>query len=100
MGPLSQVLSMIPGANKLGNINEVDDKEMKYVEAIILSMTVEERQHPAIINGSRRKRIASGSGTSVQEVNKLLKQFFEMQKMMKNFSKGKNFGRMMAQRFH
>ncbi|MGA9408314.1 MAG: signal recognition particle protein [Bacteroidota bacterium] len=99
MGPLSQVLSMIPGANKLGNMENVDDKELKYVEAIILSMTVEERQHPAIINGSRRKRIATGSGTSVQEVNKLLKQFFEMQKMMKNFTKGKNVGRMMAQRF-
>ncbi|HTR82775.1 MAG TPA: signal recognition particle protein [Bacteroidota bacterium] len=100
MGPLSQVLSMIPGANKLGDVNNVNDDEMKYVEAIILSMTVEERQRPAIINGSRRKRIALGSGTSVQEVNKLLKQFFEMQKMMKNFSKGKNMGRMMAQRFH
>jgi signal recognition particle subunit SRP54 len=100
MGPLSQVLSMIPGANKLGNINDVDEKDMKYVEAIILSMTIEERQHPAIINGSRRKRIATGSGRSVQEVNKLLKQFFEMQKMMKNFTKGKNVGRMMAQRFH
>ena len=100
MGPLSQVLSMIPGAGKLGDLNSVDDKELKYVEAIIQSMTVEERQHPAIINGSRRKRIAMGSGTSVQEVNKLLKQFFEMQKMMKNFSKGKNFGRMMSQRFH
>jgi signal recognition particle subunit SRP54 len=100
MGPLSQVLSMIPGASKLGNVNDVDDKELKYVEAIILSMTVEERQHPGIINGSRRKRIAMGSGTSVQEVNKLLKQFFEMQKMMKSFTKGKNVGRMMAQRFH
>jgi signal recognition particle subunit SRP54 len=100
MGPLSQVLSMIPGASKLGNINDVDEKEMKYVEAIILSMTIEERQHPAIINGSRRKRIATGSGRTVQEVNKLLKQFFEMQKMMKNFTKGKNVGRMMAQRFH
>ncbi len=100
MGPLSQVLSMIPGASKLGNVNDVDDKDLKYIEAIILSMTVEERQHPAIINGSRRKRIAMGSGTSVQEVNKLLKQFFEMQKMMKNFTKGKNVGRMMAQRFH
>jgi signal recognition particle subunit SRP54 len=100
MGPLSQVLSMIPGASRLGNVNDIDDKELKYVEAIILSMTVEERQHPGIINGSRRKRIAMGSGTSVQEVNKLLKQFFEMQKMMKNFTKGKNAGRMMAQRFH
>ncbi len=100
MGSLSQVMSMIPGANKLGNVNDVDEKDLKYVEAIILSMTVEERQKPAIINGSRRKRIAMGSGTTVQEVNKLLKQFFEMQKMMKNFTKGKNLGRMMAQRFH
>ena len=100
MGPLSQVLSMIPGAQKMGNVNDVDEKDLKYVEAIIQSMTVEERQHPAIINGSRRKRIATGSGTSVQEVNKLLKQFFEMQKMMKNFSKGRINPRMMAQRFH
>lgn len=100
MGSLSQVISMIPGASRMGSIGDVDEKELKYVEAIIQSMTKEERQRPAIINGSRRKRIATGSGTSVQEVNKLLKQFFEMQKMMKNFSKGKNFGKMLAQRFH
>jgi signal recognition particle subunit SRP54 len=100
MGPLSQVMSMIPGMNKMGNVDEVDEKELKYVEAIILSMTKEEKHNPSIINGSRRKRIATGSGTSVQEVNKLLKQFFEMQKMMKNFAKGKNLGRIMAQRFH
>ncbi|MBW7886861.1 MAG: signal recognition particle protein [Bacteroidetes bacterium] len=99
MGSLSQVLSMIPGANKLGNLNDVDEKELKYVEAIILSMTKDERNKPEIINGSRRQRIAKGSGTSIQEVNKLLKQFFEMQKMMKNFSKGKNFARMLGQRF-
>ncbi len=100
MGSLSQVLSMIPGAQKMGNVNDVDEKDLKYVEAIIQSMTVEERQHPALINGSRRKRIATGSGTSVQEVNKLLKQFFEMQKMMKNLTKGRINPRMMAQRFH
>lgn len=100
MGPLSQVLSMIPGAGNLGDTAEVNEDELKYVEAIILSMTVEERRHPAIINGSRRKRIAMGSGTTVQEVNKLLKQFFEMQKMMKQFTKGKNLGRIMSQRFH
>ncbi|MFA6467739.1 MAG: signal recognition particle protein [Bacteroidota bacterium] len=98
MGPLSQVMSMIPGANKLGNLNDVDDKELKYVEAIILSMTKEERANPAIINGSRRKRIANGSGTTIQEVNKLLNQFTEMQKMMRNFSKGKSFAKMMGQR--
>jgi signal recognition particle subunit SRP54 len=99
MGSLSQMISMIPGARRLGNINDVDEKDLKYVEAIIQSMTIEERQRPNIINGSRRKRIATGSGTSVQEVNKLLKQFFEMQKMMKNFSKGKNFNKILAQRF-
>jgi signal recognition particle subunit SRP54 len=98
MGPLSQVMSMIPGAAKLGNLNDVDDKELKYVEAIILSMTKEERNNPAIINGSRRKRIAAGSGTSIQEVNKLLTQFTEMQKMMRNFTKGKSFAKMMGQR--
>lgn len=99
MGPLSQVMSMIPGAAKLGNLNEVDDKEMKYVEAIILSMTQEERNNPSILNGSRRKRIANGSGTTIQEVNKLLNQFTEMQKMMRNFSKGKSLAKMMGQRF-
>ncbi|MDP1678146.1 MAG: signal recognition particle protein [Bacteroidota bacterium] len=98
MGPLSQVMSMIPGASKLGNMNEVDDKELKYVEAIILSMTKDERDNPNIINGSRRKRIANGSGTTIQEVNKLLTQFTEMQKMMRNFTKGKSFAKMMGQR--
>ena len=99
MGPLSQVMGMIPGASKLGNLNEVDDKELKYVEAIILSMTKEERNNPGILNGSRRKRIANGSGTTIQEVNKLLNQFTEMQKMMRNFSKGKSISKMMGQRF-
>lgn len=98
MGPLSQVMSMIPGASKLGNPNDIDEKELKYVEAIILSMTNEERNNPGIINGSRRKRIAKGSGTTIQEVNKLLNQFTEMQKMMRNFSKGKSFAKMVGQR--
>ncbi|MHB1049139.1 MAG: signal recognition particle protein [Bacteroidota bacterium] len=98
MGSMSQVMSMIPGANKLGNVNDIDDKELKYVEAIILSMTKEERDNPNIINGSRRKRIAKGSGTTIQEVNKLLNQFGEMQKMMRNFSKGKSIAKMMGQR--
>ncbi len=89
MGPLSQVLSMIPGLNKLPVNTEVNDKSLVRVEAIIQSMTIKERTNPNIINGNRRKRIAIGSGTSVQEVNKVLKQFFEMQKMMKVFSKGK-----------
>lgn len=89
MGPLSQVLSMIPGLNKLPVNTDVNDKSLVRVEAIIQSMTQKERINPNIINGNRRKRIAIGSGTSVQEVNKVLKQFFEMQKMMKVFSKGK-----------
>jgi signal recognition particle subunit SRP54 len=94
MGPLSDVLAMIPGMNKMGNVKEVDDGELTRIEAIIKSMTLEERNKPQIINGSRRRRIATGSGTSVQEVNRLLKQFSEMQKMMKSFSKGK--GKMKA----
>lgn len=89
MGSLQQVLSMIPGMNKLPANAAVDDRALVRVEAIIQSMTREERNRPNIINGSRRKRIAVGSGTSVQEVNKVLKQFGDMQKMMKTFSKGK-----------
>jgi signal recognition particle subunit SRP54 len=89
MGSLQQVLSMIPGMNRLPAAATVDDRALVYVEAIIRSMTREERQKPQIINGERRRRIASGSGTSVQHVNKVLKQFAEMQKMMKTISKGK-----------
>jgi signal recognition particle subunit SRP54 len=88
MGPLSQVLSMLPGAHRLPVDAQVDDKSLVRVEAIIQSMTHEERLRPSIINGSRRRRIAMGSGTTVQEVNRLLKQFDEMQRMMKKFSKG------------
>jgi signal recognition particle subunit SRP54 len=85
MGPIDQILGMIPGLGnmkKLKNL-EVDEKDLVYVEAIISSMTPWERQHPQEINGSRRKRIARGSGTSVQEVNRLLKQFEQTRKMMK-----------------
>jgi signal recognition particle subunit SRP54 len=87
MGPLSQVVSMIPGMNKLPANANVDDKELVRIEAIIQSMTKEERLRPSVLNGSRRRRISIGSGTTVQEVNRLLKQFEEMQKMMKNISK-------------
>ncbi len=87
MGPISQVVSMIPGMNKLPANANVDDKELVRIEAIIQSMTKEERVRPAIINGSRRRRISMGSGTTIQEVNRLLKQFEEMQKMMKKISK-------------
>ncbi|HHN93191.1 MAG TPA: signal recognition particle protein [Anaerolineae bacterium] len=91
MGPLSQILGMVPGLNKLARDipEDVADRQFKHVEAIILSMTPEERRNPRIINSSRRKRIARGSGTSVQEVNALLKQFRQMQRMMKQMRKGK-----------
>ncbi len=88
MGPISQVVSMIPGMNKLPANASIDDRELVRVEAIIQSMTKEERMRPSIINGSRRRRISLGSGTTVQEVNRLLKQFEEMQKMMRKISKG------------
>ena len=88
MGPLDQVLAMVPGMNRLPAGAQVDDRALVRIEAIIQSMTKQERSRPSILNGSRRRRIAMGSGTSVQEVNRLLKQFEEMQKMMKKFSKG------------
>ena len=87
MGNLDQLLAMIPGANAGALKNaQVDENQMKRTEAIILSMTMKERIKPEIINGSRRKRIATGSGTSVEDVNKLLKQLDQMKKMMKQFS--------------
>ncbi len=95
MGPLSQVMSMIPGMNRLPQNAAVDEGALVRIEAIIRSMTPEERQKPGIINGSRRKRIAAGSGTSVQDVNRLLKQYEQMQRMMKTLGKGGNLGRMM-----
>jgi len=87
MGPLDELLEMIPGmgGKKLKGL-KIDEKELVYTEAIIQSMTKKERMNPSIINGSRRKRIAAGSGTSVQRVNALLKQYEEMRKMMKRFS--------------
>lgn len=88
MGPLSQVMGMLPGMNRLPSDAQIDDNALVRIEAMIQSMTQDERQRPAIINGSRRRRIAIGSGTTVQEVNRLLKQFEEMQKMMKRISKG------------
>jgi signal recognition particle subunit SRP54 len=94
MGSMSDILSMIPGGNKI-SAGDIDEKQMSRTEAIIKSMTKEERANPQIINGSRRKRIAKGSGVSVVDVNKLLNQFNGMKKMMKQFSgnKGK-LGRM------
>jgi signal recognition particle subunit SRP54 len=88
MGPLGDMLKMIPGmGSKLKNVS-IDENALKRTEAIICSMTKGERNRPAVINGSRRRRIADGSGTSVQEVNQLLNQFQQMQKMMKRMSKG------------
>lgn len=97
MGPLEELLEAIPGlgGNKKLKGLKVDEKELVFTEAIIQSMTKKERMNPTIINGSRRKRIAAGSGTSVQRVNQLLKQYDEMKKMMKKFSamsKGKKRG--------
>ncbi len=91
MGPISQLLGMIPGLGaQLKNV-EIDDKQVNRVEAIVLSMTPLERRKPEIINASRKKRIAAGSGMQVQDVNRLLKQFEEMRKMMKQFKNNKKF---------
>jgi signal recognition particle subunit SRP54 len=88
MGPLKGVLSMIPGLGKELKGVEVDENELARVEAIILSMTPAERRSPQLIDGSRRRRIAGGSGTSVQQVNQLLNARKQMQKMMKQLGKG------------
>ena len=90
MGPLTSILGMIPGlaGHQLSKI-QVDDRELDRVEAIILSMTPYERSHPEAIKGSRRLRIAKGSGTNVQQVNQLIKQFDQMRKMMRGIQQGK-----------
>ena len=89
MGPLESLIKLIPGASKMGlNKINIDPKQMAHVEAIVLSMTPNERRHPDIIKASRKTRIAKGSGTSVQEVNKLLQQFEQMKKMMKMMQSG------------
>ena len=89
LGPLENLIKMIPGAKKMGlnNVN-IDPKQMAHVEAIILSMTPQERRKPDIIKASRKTRIAKGCGLSVSEVNKLLIQFEEMKKMMKQMTNG------------
>lgn len=88
MGPLSSILEMIPGVGKQLKDVEINEKDMAHVEAIIRSMTNDERRKPAIIKDSRKRRIAKGSGTSIQEVGRLIKQFEQMQKMMKQFAGG------------
>ncbi len=93
MGGVKKIVGMLPGiSSKLGDM-EIDEKAFKRVEAIILSMTPKERENPAIINGSRRRRIARGSGTSVEEVNALIKQFQQMRKMIKTLNKWEKKGR-------
>ena len=97
MGPLSSLVSMIPGAGKV-NEDDIDEGAIVRMQAILDSMTKKEREFPQLINGQRKKRIAKGSGTSVQEINRLLKQYLQMKKMMKTFSKGlgaRKFGKMM-----
>ncbi|MGD8361294.1 MAG: signal recognition particle protein [Gemmatimonadota bacterium] len=94
MGPLEDLLKMIPGMGRKMKGLSVDDKALVRVQALIQSMTPEERRNPGVLNGSRRKRIARGSGTSVQEVNHLLKQFRDMQKMMKMMKNRKGMGRL------
>jgi signal recognition particle subunit SRP54 len=90
MGSLTDILGMIPGMGKVKQMKnlQVDEKELVHIEAIINSMTPQERRQHAIINGSRRKRIAAGSGTRVQDVNRLLKNYAQVMKMMKKFNKG------------
>jgi signal recognition particle subunit SRP54 len=102
MGPLGQVMEMIPGMKGRMGDQELDEGRIKGVEAIVLSMTPRERREPDVLNASRRRRIALGSGTTVQEVNQLLNQFRQMQKMMKQFAGGKmrglaGLGKMMRQ---
>lgn len=99
MGNLKDLAGMIPGMGKAMKDIDIDDDAFKGVEAIIKSMTPAERENPALLNGSRRKRIADGSGTSIVEVNRLMKQFEDMRKMMKMVSGGgaKNLARMMSQ---
>lgn len=87
MGNIKDLIGMIPGMGKMMKGVDIDDNAFKPIEAIIFSMTMKERQHPELINGSRKKRIADGSGTSIQQVNNLLKQFDDMRKMMKTMNK-------------
>ena len=89
MGPMKNVISLIPGLGKQLQGVSIDDRELGRVEAIVLSMTAQERSHPEIIKGSRRARIAAGSGTTVQQVNQLLAARKQMEKMMKQFGRGK-----------
>jgi len=98
MGPLSQLVNMLPGVSGKVTEEDIDEKSVVRMQAILDSMTKKEREFPQLIDGKRKKRIAKGSGTSVQEINRLLKQYLQMKKMMRTFSKGfgaRKFGKMM-----
>lgn len=99
MGPLSSLLGMLPGVGKQLKGAQIDDSAINRIEAIILSMTPQERRDPKVINGSRKRRIAAGSGTTIQDVGRLLNQFEQMRKMMKQLSRGKgpDMGALMQQ---
>jgi signal recognition particle subunit SRP54 len=94
MGSLSSLIGMIPGANKMLKNQEVDDSVLSKIESVILSMTNKERENPKLLNGSRRRRIADGSGNPIQQVNRVIKQFEDMQKMMKQFNRDSGRGLM------
>lgn len=96
MGNLKDLATMIPGMGKALKDVQIEDDAFKHIEAIIYSMTLAEREDPSLLNGSRRKRIADGSGTNIQEVNRLIKQFAETRKMMRVVSQGNNMKRMMG----
>jgi signal recognition particle subunit SRP54 len=98
MGNVKDLMAMIPGVGKAVKDLDIDDNAFKNIEAIIRSMTPEERTNPVVLNGNRRKRIASGSGTTVQEVNKLLRQFDETRKMMKMMTKGGNAAKLLGRK--
>ena len=91
MGPIGQLLGMIPGAGQLAGAAQqaVDDGQLRRIEAIVDSMTAAERHHPELIKASRRRRIAAGSGTTPADVNRLLKQFEEMRRLMRQFGGGR-----------
>ncbi|HJW94245.1 MAG TPA: signal recognition particle protein, partial [Thermoanaerobaculia bacterium] len=98
MGPLSQLVNMLPGVSGKVSEEDIDEKSVVRMQAILDSMTKKERAFPQIIDGKRKKRIAKGSGTTVQQINQLLKQYLQMKKMMRTFSKGfgaRKFGKMM-----
>jgi signal recognition particle subunit SRP54 len=99
MGPIGNLIGMLPGAGAQLRGMKVDERELDRVEAIVLSMTPEERRRPDLIKGSRRLRIARGSGTTVQAVNQLVKQFEQMRKLMKSMARGKmpDLGALMRQ---